>query len=111
MVFQMMTNLLTDSESSGRGNSWEEIAPHLKQMDTRVVYAYRENILDHAVCKVRDCFTDHYGIPVNGRGQRSDLCFNRRAGDKAAKEYKAFLNPGKLVKMIEKTESDIPEEQ
>merc|ERR1719163_1295151 len=104
--------MLTQSPEEAEGAGlplWTEVASDLKDMHTHVVYAKRENLLDHAVCKVRDCFSSTYGVPVDADGERSDLCFNRRTDEKA-KDYKAKMIPGKLVKMMQRTAEDLETE-
>jgi hypothetical protein len=113
LAFQAMTNMLTTEGSGEQGGqvevTWDDVKDDLKGMGTHVVYAKRENLLDHAVCKVRDCFTSQFGIPVDENGQRSKLCFDRRKAESG--EYKAKMIPPKLVKMIKKTADDVELEQ
>jgi len=52
----------------------------LKTMGARFAFTYRSNVLDRAVCAVRDCFLkgDPIGCQVFSNGTRADMCFNRR---------------------------------
>ena len=56
----------------------------LESMDTKFALTYRRNILDRAICAVRDCFVEHnrhnpiVGRQVFSNGTVADMCFNRR---------------------------------
>merc|ERR1719162_1614775 len=87
---------------------WPDTAPTLKRMGTKVVYAKRNNTVDHIVCEVRDCFRDDCGFPVDKNGERSNLCFDRRnvSDPEKEKEYKAMLFPPEVVDRINRTAAD-----
>lgn len=86
--------------------------PALTQMmvnhHTYVVHVYRNNVLDQAVCNVRDCFkTD--GLlrgcyPVDDTGKRSHACFKRRFSDSVVE--KAHLNVSGAVEWMQKSIDD-----
>jgi len=53
----------------------------LLQNNSKFASLYRANIVDHAICSIRDCFgdTEDIGYDVFAtNGTRSDLCFKRR---------------------------------
>jgi len=88
--------------------SGSDISPLLTDsmhdLDTPFVVAYRRNVLDLAICNVRDCFHPGktLGYPTYD-GEQSDLCFNRRFADIDQAKYKAHLDVDKLVPfMLEK---------
>lgn len=66
---------------------------------------YRENVLDKAVCAVRDCFQDTFGYPVFAVNvTKTNLCFKRRQSDA---KIKVFINDtGKMVKYIRSREEN-----
>jgi hypothetical protein len=98
LVFQAMANQLTAKADDGL--SWGEMVPYFASMGTRAVFVYRKNLLDLAVCNVKDCFTKQFGDPVDSHGKPSDLCFDRRS-KKNVGEYKAKFHDGKVVDAIQ----------
>lgn len=78
---------------------FDEVAPALVEIRTRVVYMERTNALDYATCMARDCFEDDVGYPVDKHGKKSSLCFGRRLqGDTADDtDIKVMYNTAKLV--------------
>lgn len=101
-------------------DAWHDLKNSFKDMNILGVVGSRKNMLDQVICQVKDCFQDDYGIPVDGDGKESTLCFDRRGGAiespvaihsaLAATErqrlfyeddgYKAKLNVDQLVKSI-----------
>ena len=63
------------------------------------IYAERSNVLDYAICEIRDCFDKVAGYPVLAdTGEKTDLCFSRRFADV---DVKAYLDPSAFLKTLE----------
>mmetsp|Transcript_5419 Transcript_5419/g.12327 ORF Transcript_5419/g.12327 Transcript_5419/m.12327 type:complete len:484 (+) Transcript_5419:42-1493(+) len=74
------------------------VAKSLKEMGVAFAYLYRSNILDQAVCEVRDCFNPGIGYPVLAtNGTKTKLCMRRR---KVSVKVKAHMNISRLVNFI-----------
>jgi hypothetical protein len=72
--------------------------------DIPIVPARRTNLIDRAICSVKDCMDhDELGYPVY-KGKRSDLCLARRRELKGADDeldYKAWLDVNVLQDHLE----------
>jgi len=87
-----------------------QVAPSLRKMQTYAVYAWRSNVLDHAVCMVKDCFSLAYGTknfskealghPVAANGTRRQECFQRRKANVSSKDYKVTFHPEVLTEYL-----------
>lgn len=67
----------------------------LLRLGPNVVVNLRQNVLDHLVCKVRDCFDRKTGRSVTEDGKESSLCFNRRKRDDV--NVMAKMRPDRLL--------------
>lgn len=62
---------------------------------------WRSNALDHAVCMVRDCFSDKLGYAVDENGKETQICFQRRKAPSAeGRSFKVKLNMTHLLRQI-----------
>jgi len=78
----------------------------LRQMNATFIHTYRENVLDRAVCMIRDCFDNgENGYPVSANNlEQSDMCFNRRVNDT---KVMAHVFPTKIPDMLKTYEKVI----
>jgi len=84
------------------------LSKDMLDLGSLVVQVSRRNLLDQAVCSVRDCFDAQMGHPVL-RGETSDLCIKRRqAKDSWMKgQYKAFMNVNTLIASMQVLEDNL----
>lgn len=76
-----------------------------KKMHRHGTYAavvWRRNALDHAVCMVRDCFSDKLGFAVDAdSGNATQICFQRRKAPGADnRSFKVNLNMTNLLRRL-----------
>jgi hypothetical protein len=87
-------------------NIWKEGGEVLSKMGTKFAFSYRSNLIDRAICVVRDCFqNESFGHPVFLNGTRSDSCFNRRSS-KEEKVLANITNTDSFINFIIKKESE-----
>jgi hypothetical protein len=55
-------------------SGWAVLTPS----NTRVAASVKRNALDQLICKVKDCFDEVTGVPVDASGNRRSECFDRR---------------------------------
>jgi len=73
----------------------------MKKLGTYAAVVWRSNALDHAVCMVRDCFSDKLGYAVDESGNETQICFQRRKAPEAeTKSYKVKLNMTNLLRQL-----------
>jgi len=73
----------------------------MKRLGTYAAVVWRSNALDHAVCMVRDCFSDKLGYAVDEHGSETQICFQRRkAPDADTRSYKVKLNMTNLLRQL-----------
>lgn len=73
----------------------------MKKLGTYAAVVWRSNALDHAVCMVRDCFSDKLGYAVDEQGNETQICFQRRkAPDADSRSYKVKLNMTNLLRQL-----------
>lgn len=84
---------------------WGETGKELVQMGAKFAYAHRSNIIDRAICVVRDCFqNEKFGHQVYANGTASDSCFSRR---KSPEKVQAYINDiGALVDYMTRKQRD-----
>jgi len=92
LTFKMGTKFLT---------AQLDVVTNMTSLGAYAVHVWRSNVLDELVCKVRDCFKDRLGYPVNAKGKKSKLCFDRRAA--SAEATMAVMDVPKTVRLINKT--------
>merc|ERR1719473_1992728 len=98
-----------------------QVAPSLRKMQTYVAYAWRSNVLDHAVCMVKDCFSLAYGVrnfskedlghPVSANGTRRHECFQRRKGNISDKDYKVAFHTDVLTEYLRTSYENVKAEK
>ena len=76
------------------------VNPELAELirDIPIVPAWRSNLIDRTICMVKDCMAnDEIGHPIY-KGERSELCFDRRHAlkEKEQLDYKVWLNVDNL---------------
>ena len=78
----------------------------LQRMNATFIHTYRENVLDRAVCMIRDCFDNgEHGYPISADSlEQSDLCFKRRVNDT---KVMAHVLPTKMPDMLKTYEEVI----
>lgn len=84
---------------------FEEVAPALLNIKTKIVYLERTNLLDYMTCRARDCFEEEtIGYPVDAFGQKSEMCFERRKLEEKGKTATTtvFFNVDNLIPELEK---------
>ena len=91
-------------QAGTHANPWAPLDPG----NTRMVALRRDNILEHLICRVRDCGMAYVGVPVDAHGRRSTLCSTRkrRACHGAACKLKANLNTSVLLSVLEALAAD-----
>ena len=96
-VLYFKTNVDHVLDKKNKKNKKNILSP-LVNMGIVFGHSYRENILDHKICTVTDCFDQQTGYLVYDNGNKSDLCFKRRKHPDI--KLKVHLNPWKLVKQL-----------
>lgn len=67
---------------------WGETGKELIKMGAKFAYARRSNMVDRAICVVRDCFQNEtFGHQVYVNGTASDSCFSRRKNHEKVQAY------------------------
>jgi len=74
--------------------SYRLVLDTLKELGTKIIYTYRGNYLDRAICTVRDCFKEDMGDLVYVNGTKADVCFHRRKSDE---KLMAYFNDTELL--------------
>jgi len=92
LVFKAEPNKLENDPS---------IASAMVKYSAHAAHVYRSNVLDQAICKVRDCFPQHFGVAVDQFGSPSSACFKRRSDGKVIE--KAHLKAEQLVQFVNET--------
>lgn len=73
----------------------------MKKLGTYAAVVWRSNALDHAVCMVRDCFSDKLGYAVDEHGNETQICFQRRkTPDADSRSYKVKLNMTNVLRQL-----------
>mmetsp|Transcript_110962 Transcript_110962/g.312844 ORF Transcript_110962/g.312844 Transcript_110962/m.312844 type:complete len:350 (+) Transcript_110962:84-1133(+) len=80
----------------------EGMVSNLMMLNAYHVHVWR-NVLDEAICMVRDCSKDQLGYPVDKSGKRSEMCFERRKDNSTADEYKARMTVSRVPSWINET--------
>lgn len=84
---------------------WNDTGRELNKMGAKFAYAYRSNIMDRAICVVRDCFQDEtFGHQVYVNGTASNSCFSRRKSKEKVQAYISDVDA--LINFMLKKEID-----
>lgn len=74
------------------------IIDELKKEGARFIGTWRDNVIDKHCCMIKDCMGDqNWGYPVDEKGNKSTMCFDRRKSDV---KIKAHVNPYTLVEEL-----------
>ena len=56
----------------------DEVLKTLNKLHTKLVFTFRRNLLDRAICVTRYCFESNLSYEVNYNGTKVNTCFKRR---------------------------------
>ena len=87
----------------------KETYAHLEMKKHKILEIVRENVIDSAVCSVRDCFDESMGSQCDENGTKTTAYFSRRKD--TPKKYFACVNVAYSVKHMLKSRDIIAKTQ
>jgi hypothetical protein len=77
----------------------EDVQKYLSKQDTRTFALIRQNVLDHRVCSIRDCFDRlNTGYPCNSAGDKVNYCMSRR--ENSSLDVLVCFNQKKVIPIL-----------